>query len=88
VKVINDTDLEQVMAWKNGYFNFKSVDIRTIMKQLARWYDVEVSYEGNVPPEHITGEISRNVNASLVLKMLEYAGVHFRIEGTSIIVTP
>jgi transmembrane sensor len=88
VKVVNGADLEQVMAWKNGYFNFKSVDIRMIMNQLARWYDVEVSYEGNVPAQHITGEISRNVNASLVLKMLEYAGVHFRIEGTRIVVTP
>jgi transmembrane sensor len=88
VKVVNGADLEQVMAWKNGYFNFKSVDIRTIMKQVARWYNVEVSYEENVPAQHITGEISRNVNASLVLKMLEYAGVHFKIEGTKIVVTP
>jgi len=88
VKVVNGADLEQVMAWKNGYFNFNSAGIRTIMKQLARWYDVEVSYEGNVPLQHITGEISRNVNASEVLKMLEYAGVHFRIEGKSIVVLP
>ncbi len=88
VKVVNGVNLEQVMAWKNGYFNFNSVDIRTMMKQLSRWYDVEVRYEGNVPPQHITGEISRNVNASVVLKMLEYAGVHFRIEGSSIVVMP
>jgi len=86
--VINGADLEQVMAWKNGYLSFKSVGIRTIMNQLARWYDVEVRYEGNVPLQQITGEISRNVQASLVLKMLEYAGVHFRIEGTRIVVTP
>jgi hypothetical protein len=56
------------------------------MNQISRWYDVEVKYEGQVQPGHYYGKISRNVNASKVLKVLELSGMHFTIEGGKIIV--
>jgi hypothetical protein len=56
------------------------------MKQIARWYDVDVVYQGDVPKEPFKGEISRNVPASKVLQMLEYLGVHFKIEGKTVTV--
>lgn len=88
IQVINNTDLEQVIAWKNGYFQFHETDLRTVMRQLARWYDVEVVYEGNVPNDNFDGELPMDANALQVLRALEKTQVHFRIEGKKIIVTP
>ena len=82
-----DADLEEVMAWKEGIFNFKNLDIESIMRQISRWYDVEVVYAGGKKPEgHFSGMISRNTPALTVLKMLEYGGVHFTIESKKIVI--
>lgn len=88
-QVIDHADLDEVLAWKNGKFLFGGkTDIATIMRQLARWYDVDVKYEGQVQV-HFGGSISRQVNVSKVLEKLAMTGeVKFRIEGRSIIVTP
>jgi transmembrane sensor len=86
IKVSKDVDIDGVMAWKNGTFDFDNADLQTIMKQIARWYDVDVVYQGDVPKEPFKGEISRNVPASKVLQMLEYLGVHFKIEGKTVTV--
>lgn len=74
-------DLETVLAWKNGYFNFKGADLGTIMRELQRWYDFKVVYAYNVEETfHI--EMSRNTNLSNVFRILEgTGGVHFKIEG-------
>ena len=86
LKLDPDADLEEVMAWKNEIFNFKNLDIETIMRQISRWYDVEVVYEGKKPEGHFTGMISRNTPALTVLKMLEYGGVHFTIASKKIVI--
>jgi transmembrane sensor len=88
MNVANDIDLEEVMAWKNGKFQFgDQMDVQSIMRQIARWYDVEIEYKGNVNG-FVGGSISRNVNISNVIKMLEKTGeVKFKIEGKKIIVT-
>lgn len=88
LKVINDADMEEVLAWKNGYFQFNRDDLETVMRQIARWYDVEVEYEGTIPQRYFGGKIHRNTNASQVLTILEKSRVHFRIEGKKIIVMP
>jgi ferric-dicitrate binding protein FerR (iron transport regulator) len=89
LKVVNNVDLDEVMAWKNDKFLFgEKTDISTIMRQLARWYDVDVEYQGTVS-QHFWGSISRNVNASRVFEMLETTGgVHFKIEGKKVTVMP
>jgi len=88
IKLINDADLEEIMAWKNGNFQFENADISVVMRQLARWYDVDVEYKGNVS-RHFIGTISRSVNLSQVLTMLEQTGeVKFKIEGRKVIVMP
>lgn len=81
--------IDEVMAWKNGKFQFgESADIATIMRQIARWYDVEVEYKGTVT-EHIGGTISRDVKVSKVLEMLEMTGsVKFQMSGRKVIVMP
>lgn len=88
ITIHKDIDVQQVIAWKNGMFQFENTSFEAIMRQLARWYDMEVNYNG-MPAKHFGGTISRNVNLSQILKMLELAGeVKFRIEGKKIIATP
>lgn len=87
IKVAGEIDVEEVMAWKNGKFQFgEAADINMIMRQIGRWYDVDVEYKDNVNG-HIGGTISRNQNVSKVLHMLEMTGaVKFTIEGRKVTV--
>ena len=88
MKIVDDVNLEETVAWKDGNFQFENSDIKSVMRQLARWYDVEVSYQGNIS-KHFIGGISRNVKLSQVLSMLQQTGeVRFIIEGKKIIVMP
>jgi len=85
-RVLNNVDLEEVMAWKNGRFYFDGADIKTVMRQVEKWYNVDVSYESEIPYSFVA-KISRNVNASELLKILQLTElVHFRIEGNKITV--
>lgn len=80
-------DVEADLAWKEGKFIFTGNDIESVMRQLSRWYDVEVIYEGKKSKEEFVGVISRSVKVSEILKMLERTeAVRFKIEGRKIIV--
>ena len=80
-------DLEAVMAWKNGLFHFENADVKTLMRQLTRWYDIEVEYEGQVTGYKFAGDLRRDTSLDNVLKILEQGGIHFRMEGRKLIVT-
>jgi len=82
----DDVDTEKITAWKNGFFQFNDDDIQTIMRQVARWYDVDVAFNGHTPAYTYHGKISRQANASTVFKILELGGINFTIEGRKIIV--
>lgn len=85
---IADADVEQVIAWKNGLFQFQDASIETIMRQVARWYNVDVEYKSKIDKQFI-GKIPRRVPVSTVLNILESTGwVHFTIDGKKIIVAP
>ena len=87
ITVLNNADTEEVLAWKNGRFQFNSADLKSILRQISRWYDVDVVYKGNVNL-HFTGQLTRNDNVSKVFEELVLTGeVHFKIEGKKIIVT-
>ena len=86
LRVIDNADIEQVIAWKNGYFQLNDADIRTIMRQVARWYDVEVKYEGAPPTQELSGKMRRSASAAEFLDMLSYFNIRFRVEGRTIIV--
>jgi transmembrane sensor len=89
VHVLNDVDTLQVMAWKNGLFNFEGVYLKTAMKQIARWYDVDVIYRGTVPDIKFFGSISRSISLAGLIKGLNSTGVHISIgNGRQLIVTP
>ena len=84
--IVNGVDLEQVVAWKNGLFNFHGASLQSAMRQLSRWYDVEVVFEKSIPDIRFGGKIQRNLKLQQIINGLEDAEVHFRIEGKKLIV--
>jgi ferric-dicitrate binding protein FerR (iron transport regulator) len=84
VKAVN---VKRYSAWRTGDFYFEDDNIQTVMRQLSRWYKVEVNYEGNITTNGFTAQISRSKNISVILHILENTkGVHFRVEGRRITV--
>jgi ferric-dicitrate binding protein FerR (iron transport regulator) len=79
-------DVDGAIAWKNGLFHFDNAEIETVMKQLARWYDVEIEYSSGIPNTHFGGYISQESKLSSVLKMLELSGIRFQVLDKKIIV--
>jgi len=87
MKLIKDADIEQVLAWKNGYFKFQGTELKSIMRQVGRWYDVEVVYENNVEKETFSGDMPRAKYASEVFNLLELTKtVKFNIDGKKVII--
>lgn len=87
--VIEKADMEQALAWKEGKFRFRNTSIETIMRQLARWYNIEVVYQGDLSDIRLTGIISRRENASSLLSILSTTKrVHFEIKDNRIMVKP
>lgn len=83
------TNLVQDLAWKNGVFNFNDQNLEQVMRQLSRWYDVEVIYPKNVPKMEFWGEMGKNLKLSQVLEILEKSEVKFKIEdGKRLVVLP
>jgi transmembrane sensor len=85
IKVI-DADTDKVMAWKNGLFDFTDASFASMMRQLERWYDIEVVYENGIPDLALTGKISRDVTLQGLLKNLERMGVHCQLKERKLIV--
>ncbi|MBB5287389.1 ferric-dicitrate binding protein FerR (iron transport regulator) [Rhabdobacter roseus] len=83
---VRQVDTRSVMAWKEGYFRFDNVDLPELMRQLSRWYDVEVDYAGPIKEYEFVGQIGRDTPLSKVLQILELGGVHFKLEGKKIII--
>lgn len=88
IKVLKDVNLDAVMAWKNGYFFFDQTSLAMVMRQIARWYDVEIVYDGNVPDRKFGGEIAHNTNISEVVEILKESKVHCRLEDKKIVMLP
>jgi ferric-dicitrate binding protein FerR (iron transport regulator) len=81
IRVMDHADIEKVMAWKNGLFNFNDASLEEVMRQLERWYDIEVRYEKGIPRIEFIGKMDRSLTLAEVLAGLEMSKVHFRIEG-------
>ena len=87
-ELIQHADTEEAVAWKNGLFQFNKADIQSVMRQIGRWYDLEIAYQGAVPKDRFGGKLPMDANVSQVLGALEQTEVHFKIEGKKIIVMP
>lgn len=84
-----DVDTEMEVAWKNDEFYFKNADLRTVLRQLSRWYDLDIVYQDGAPVNtRFEGEIPMNAMASQVLSVLEKNGVHFRLNGKQLTILP
>lgn len=86
---VGRVDVNSAIAWKNGYFSFEEADIPTVMRQLSRWYNIEVKYSDKIPGETFTGEIGRSLTQEQLLKVLSQAKINFKVEeGRRIIIYP
>lgn len=85
---VKDVDVRQSVAWKEGYFRFEKAGLAEIMKELTKWYDVEVRYDGKLPDRKFSGEIPRSATLSEVLEILEISKVHLDIAGKEVLVKP
>ncbi|WP_346317681.1 FecR domain-containing protein [Chitinophaga sp. YIM B06452] len=88
ISITREPDPEQAVAWKEGLFAFRNADIAVILREIGRWYDVEISYEGPVTRRRFTGKASRSYSLAETLSILEASDLHFRQEGKKIIVLP
>lgn len=85
---VKEADVENAIAWKNGLTVFNNSSIESIMRQISRWYDLDVTYKGTMPQRLFTGKIPRGARLSQLLKVLELSDINFKIEEKKLIVTP
>lgn len=83
---VQEIDVQPYIAWKDGYFFFDNTSLADMMKQIANWYDVQVSYERPMPQERFSGAMSRNVTLQTVLRLLKMSEIKYHIEGRRIII--
>jgi len=88
ITLSRNVDVAHETAWKDGFFWFDNTDIHTLMRQVSRWYDVDVTFKGKIEEDGFTGKIPRNVSLSKLLHVLEQYELHFTIEGKKLIVQP
>ena len=88
ITLSGNVDVARETAWKDGFFWFDNTDIHSLMRQVSRWYDVEVEFKGNISDDGFTGKIPRSVPLSKLLNVLEQYELHFKIEERKIIVLP
>jgi transmembrane sensor len=81
-------DLNTVVSWKDGYFQFDHANLATVMRQISRWYDTEVEYAGPIPVKQYIGKIPKKISAKELIEMLSYSGIHCTIDKNKIIVYP
>lgn len=79
-------DTEEIVAWKNGFFQFNESDLGSIMRQLSRWYDVDVVFEGRSPDDLFHFKAPKNQSLTELLKIFEINGINLKIEGRKLIV--
>jgi transmembrane sensor len=86
---VQETDIDRVIAWKNGRFIFNDTDLPTILREISRWYDVQIIYKTTPGNEKYGGGISRRIDLSNVLQVLEASGKnHFSVTNKQVIVSP
>jgi transmembrane sensor len=83
---VREADLASVMAWKNGYFLFDNASLPELMRQISRWYDVDVVYAPGLKDHEFVGEVKRSYSLVKVLRILELSDVKFKLEGRTLIV--
>jgi transmembrane sensor len=83
---VKPANFESELAWRNDLFHFEDVQLSVVLRQIARWYNLEIEYEGTIPTKMINGEIYRNMNGSQILIILKNLGVNFKLDGNRLII--
>jgi transmembrane sensor len=86
LSISRDVNAEDVVSWKNGFFYFGRASFAAVMRQISRWYNIDVVYEGKVPELEFGGKIDRSLTLEELLQYLDKSQVHFRLEGRKLIV--
>lgn len=87
MQVVKDIDVNNAIAWKNGYFRFDGMDLPMVMREISRWYDVEVTYKGAIPEKQFGGELPRSITLQHLLKLIEFGDVQLTLSGNHITIT-
>jgi len=88
IEINKEVDLDLVMAWKNGTFNFKNADVKAVMRQAERWYDIRVEYPQGIPRDTLNGGISRDVKLSEFLDIIRYSDIRATIQNGVVEIKP
>lgn len=88
IKVAAEADIDKVMAWKNGIFNFEGATLQQFLLQVERWYDIDVVYEKGIPRVTFWGKMTRDIPLSGLLVVLEKSNVKFKLEGRKLTILP
>lgn len=87
--VVSEADVEKALAWKNGWFNFNGASLYDVMRQLERWYDIDVKYEGEIPQVTFKGKMDKGVTLTGMLNIFSALNYKFKtkLEGRTLLVT-
>lgn len=88
IELVYPNDLEEVTAWKEGYFKFNEADIGTIMRQAERWYNITVTYPNGIPKDAFSGSLPRHVSLTKFLEILVYSDINAKINQRTVIINP
>ncbi|MBC9932987.1 FecR family protein [Chitinophaga qingshengii] len=85
---VGETETALATAWKDGQFRFSANNIPMVLRQISRWYNIDIVYQGNIPQGHITGKVPRNMKLSGVIRILELSGIRCRQEAGRLLIFP
>jgi ferric-dicitrate binding protein FerR (iron transport regulator) len=85
---VSETETALATAWKDGQFRFSGNNIPMVLRQVSRWYNIDIVYQGSVPQGHITGKVPRNMKLSGVIRILELSGIRCRQEAGRLLIFP
>lgn len=86
-KLVRNANIDEAVAWKNGYFQFSGADVTTLLRDISRWYNIEVVFHGEPTGCELSGKIDRNIRLSSIVAALREGGVHCTLEGNKLVVT-
>jgi transmembrane sensor len=87
LKIIRNANVDEAVAWRNGLFEFQDTDLQSILRQVMRWYDVDVEYQGEIPDRYFTAIISREKTLTGVLEILKLSDIDYKLDGKKLVVT-
>jgi ferric-dicitrate binding protein FerR (iron transport regulator) len=88
ISIYKEADLDQAIAWKNGLLSFDHADLKSVLRSVERWYDIDVVYTGDLPPRTFSGKVPSNANLSQLLLILEVNSIHYTLDGRVLTVKP